>query len=152
VLGWGATFVSLRWGEYYTALERGIVDGIASMTLSVVANQPLYEVAKYIVDDPYYQSTLAIIGNLGKWNQLPPHLQKLIMEATIDWERKSIANSVDQFKEYRKQWEDGKTEFYKLAPDVAKWFLDQAYNSSWDYQQEKFPEVTQKLRKLLTKH
>jgi hypothetical protein len=41
-------------------------------------------------------------------------------------------------------------EFYKLQPDTAKWFLDTAYNAAWDYQMKRYPDVTPKLRQLIS--
>jgi len=42
-------------------------------------------------------------------------------------------------------------EFYKLSPEVDKWFIETAYNAAWESQQKKFPDVTQKLRELFLK-
>ena len=53
--------------------------------------------------------------------------------------------------EARQKMINAKIEFYKLSPPVADWFISTAYKAAWDYQQSRFPEVTAKLRELLTK-
>ena len=42
-------------------------------------------------------------------------------------------------------------EFYKLSPDMADWYLKTAYESAWQYQQKRFPDVTPKLKQLFSK-
>jgi len=34
---------------------------------------------------------------------------------------------------------------------VADWFVKTAYSAAWDYQQKRFPDVTPRLKELLTK-
>ena len=41
--------------------------------------------------------------------------------------------------------------FYKFEPSVEKWFIETAYKAAWDYQMERFPKETPKLRELLSK-
>lgn len=45
---------------------------------------------------------------------------------------------------------EAKVDIYNLPPDTAKWLVDTAYSSSWEYQQKRFPDVTPKLRALLS--
>jgi TRAP-type C4-dicarboxylate transport system substrate-binding protein len=148
---WGATVVSLAMPEYYSAMERGLVDGLSSCPMNLLVDDGIYEVTKYIVDHGYYQSTLAVIMNLDKWNQLPPHLQKLMMECFIQSE-KDMRDYYDKIKtRAREKMTKAGIEFYKFPPAMDKWFIDTAYNAAWDYQMKRYPEVTQRLRELLTR-
>jgi hypothetical protein len=45
---------------------------------------------------------------------------------------------------------DAKVEVYNLPPDMAKWLVDTAYESTWAFQQKRFPDVTPKLKTLLS--
>jgi TRAP-type C4-dicarboxylate transport system substrate-binding protein len=56
----------------------------------------------------------------------------------------------DRIKAREKMIKAG-VEFYKFPPDMAKWFIDTAYNAAWEYQMKRFPDVTPKLRELLSK-
>jgi len=82
----GASPVKIAHTETYTALERGVVDGYM-FPFSDVADLSLYEVCKYFIDHTFYESgNLVIIMNLEKFNSLPKHLQKVMVDAMIDLE------------------------------------------------------------------
>ena len=151
VVGWGAAHVSLGMSEYYEAMERGVADGIAGVPLTTYVSMGIHEVTKYCVDHPYWQSTVAVFMNLDSWNKLPQHLQKLIMKAQIEAEKDYIRLDAEETAAARQKATAAGVEFYKFAPDIAKWFLDTAYNATWDYQMERFPQQTPKLRELLSK-
>jgi TRAP-type C4-dicarboxylate transport system substrate-binding protein len=150
VKAWGATLVSIAMPEYYTSMERGLVDGLSSAPISAWYSQGVYQVTKYMIDHPYYQSTATVIMNLKKWNSLPQHLQKLIMECQIQYEKDYADVDSKDRDRLKQKAKEAKVEIYKLAPDVAKWFKDTAYNSAWEYQMQRFPKETPKLRELLT--
>jgi TRAP-type C4-dicarboxylate transport system substrate-binding protein len=127
------------------------VDGLSSAPLTLLVSAGIYEVTKYVVDHGYYQATLAVIMNLDKWNKLPKHLQNLMTECMIQSEKEMrdyYANLKAQAKE--KMVKSG-IEFYKLTPDMEKWFLKKAYDSAWDFQMKRYPDVTPKLRQLISK-
>jgi TRAP-type C4-dicarboxylate transport system substrate-binding protein len=151
VKGWGATVVSLAMPEYYTSMERGLVDGVASAGLSAWVGQGCQAVTKYLVDHPYYQSTVAMIMNLNSWDRLPPHLQKVMMDSMIQAEKDLLDWYGKDIVQLKQKMVDGGVKIYKFSPDMAKWFLETAYNSAWQYQEERFPEVTRRLQQLMTK-
>jgi len=151
VIAWGATQVTVAVPENYSALERGLVDGIAGQPLRGAVGFGWYELAKYIIDHPYYQSTVMLIMNLNSWNRLPEHLQKLMMKRMVQAEKDSMVKQTQTELGLKKKLAGSKVEFYKLSPDVAKWYLKTAYDSAWQYQQQRFPEVTPKLKELLSK-
>ena len=150
-VGWGATYSAVNLPEFYTAMERGMVDGIAGAAVSTWFNSGVYEVTKYMLDHPYYESSVSIIMNLDSWNQLPQNLQNIMMESIISSEKEQIALYAETEAQLIQKIKDGGVEFYKLSPDVAEWYVKTAYDAAWDYQQERFPEETQKLRELLSK-
>jgi len=151
VIGWGAVAVSVGLPEYFQAMERGVVDGIAGVPLTTYVALGAHEVTKYCVDHPYWQSTVAVFMNLDSWNKLPKHLQSLIMECQIQAEKDYIVLDAEDRAAARQKAKEVGLEFYKLAPDTAEWLLDTAYNATWDYQMKRFPKVTPRLRELLSK-
>ncbi len=148
---WGATVVSLSMQEYYSAMERGLVDGISSCPITQWVAQGCHEVTKYTVDHGYYQSTLAVIMNLDRWNKLPKHLQNIIMESIIQSEKDCREHDKKERAHAREKMIKAGVEFYKFPPDMAKWFIETAYNAAWEYQMKRFPDVTPRLRELLSK-
>jgi len=151
VTAWGATQVTVAVPENYSALERGLVDGIAGQPLRGAVGFGWFELAKYIIDHPYYQSTVILIMNLNSWSRLPEHLQKLMMKRMVQAESDSMVKQTQTELGLKKKLAGSKVEFYKLSPDVAKWYLKTAYDSAWQYQQQRFPEVTPRLKELLSK-
>lgn len=73
----GASTVDLAGGEVYSALQTGIVDAAAYITVSDDYGMGLHEVAKYILWPSIHcpTSTNDISVNLDAWNKLPPDLQ-----------------------------------------------------------------------------
>ena len=151
-IAWGAKVIPVRGvGDYYTSMERGLYDGVSSCPLPTWVALGCHEVTKYIIDHPYYKSTIGVIMNLDSWNRLPKHLQNLMTETMIEYPRYYAEMHTKEFAKARKLAEDAGVEFYKLKPDVADWFIKTAYDAAWEYQQKRFPEVTLKLKKVLTK-
>jgi TRAP-type C4-dicarboxylate transport system substrate-binding protein len=149
--GLGTTPTGMPLTDYYTALERGVIDGhIASMSVFVGIGS--HEVAKYAVRYPYWSTPNAIMFNLKKWNSLPPHLQKLFEEAAIEQEKAWPAiNKVEEGKIQQKAIDAG-VEFYELPPETAKFFHRAAYDKAWEDDAKKYPaKVVNGLRALIEK-
>jgi len=151
VKAWGATHVTVAIPENYSAFERGLVDGIAGQPLRGGVGFGWYELAKYIIDHPYYQSTVVLIMNLKSWNRLPEHLQKLMTECMIQTGKDSMVKQTETEAGLKKKVANAGVKFYKLSPDVADWYLKTAYDAAWQYQQKRFPDVTPRLKELLSK-
>jgi TRAP-type C4-dicarboxylate transport system substrate-binding protein len=148
--GWGAAVVNLLMTDYYTAMERNTVDGVSSSTITNWVNSGCQAVTKYLVQPGYLQSSVFVMMNLNTWNKLPPDLQQVINDAMVYSEKlngefwtEDRAKSIQKLKE-------AKVEIYNLPPDTARWFVDTAYESTWAYQQKRFPEVTPRLKQLLS--
>lgn len=77
---YGAVLLSLPGPEFYTSLDKNLVDHIATSPNGFVANK-LHEVSKYVTDNISlgYQLCFRIV-NLDAWNKLPPDVQKLMLE------------------------------------------------------------------------
>ena len=148
--GWGAAPVNLQMTDYYTAMERNTVDGVSSSTITNWVNSGCQAVTKYMVLPGYLQSSVFVMMNLNTWNKLPPDLQRVVTEAMIYSEKlngefwaEDTAKSIQKLKE-------AKVEIYNLPPNTAKWFVDTAYEATWAYQMKRFPDVTPRLKVLLS--
>jgi len=151
VEGWGASVTNVKITDYYNAMERGLVDSISGCPLDIWVSLGAQEVTKYVIDHPYYVSTAVAIMNLNSWNKLPKNLQTLLIESMTEYEKEKVGVEQKNREEARQKMINAKVEFYKLSPPVAQWYVSTAYKAAWDYQQKRFPEVTTKLRELLTK-
>lgn len=151
VLAWKGAWVSVAVSDCYTALERGVVKGIAGQPVATWVAQGGYEVAKYNIDHPYYKGTIAMIMNLNRWNNLSKNAQDMLKEASIKAETQIKAWQDKILADQRKLLADRGVKFIKFSPEDAAWYLKAAYDGAWEIQQKRFPDVTPKLRELLTK-
>lgn len=148
--GLGATIVHTAMPEYYSALEKGVADGIGT-SLFFWAGARIYEVTKYAIDHPFYTPTPAVIMNLNTWNRLPTHLQKILSDTLFESLRTWPDIASKKIEEDKRRGKNAGVEFYKLPTDFANWFLKVAYEEAWKEEERKNPEVGRKLRALLTK-
>ncbi|MBW2015979.1 MAG: TRAP transporter substrate-binding protein DctP [Deltaproteobacteria bacterium] len=140
--------VTVKFGETFTALERGLVDGFGFATLGP-ADWGWLEHCKYIIDIPFYtrQNTL-ILMNLEVWNGLDKDLQEKIMDITIKFEPEMVAYFK---KKIDKEWERyAKMGIKKIhfSPEEEKQYLDAAYNAEWEDLEKKVPDLVPTLKKL----
>lgn len=144
--GLSASPVVIPIAEYYTAMERGVVDGfVSSMTVFVAMG--LHQKTKYVIDHPFYRNPSPLIVNLGKWKSLPAHLKKIIEDTAIELE--TTWEPVDKPVQVtlRKKALDQGVVFHKLPPDVEKWYLTTAYDAAWEDDGKIYPpEVVTKLK------
>lgn len=86
----GGTPVLLAGGEIYTALERGTLDATEWVGPYHDQRLGLNRAAKYYYTPGWHEpgTTLELIVNKAAWNELPPHLQRIIevaARATNQW-------------------------------------------------------------------
>jgi hypothetical protein len=58
-------------------------------------------------------------------------------------------NAEDTAKSLQKL-KEAKVEVYTLPPDTAKWLVDTGYAATWEFQRKRFPDVTPKLKELMS--
>jgi tripartite ATP-independent transporter DctP family solute receptor len=76
----GASPVPLAYGELYTAVSQGTVDGF-DLTLPLVISSKFYEVTKYMTDIRYTYTTIMLNFNLERFNSYPEDIQAALVEA-----------------------------------------------------------------------
>lgn len=79
----------VAWGETYTALQQGTVDGEGN-TFSLLNDAKHTEVLKYATDSAHNYSMHLLLMNKKKWDSLKPEQQKIIQEAAqeaLAWQR-----------------------------------------------------------------
>ena len=148
--GWGAAAVNLQLTDYYTAMERNTVDGVSSSTLSNWVSSGCQAVTKFLVLPGYLQASPMVVMNLNVWNKLPKDMQQVITNAMIYSEKYSGDIWTEDKAKAMQKVKDAKVEVYNLSPDTAKWLVDTAYDSTWAYQMKRFPDVTPRLKTLLS--
>ncbi len=95
----------VAWGETYTALQQGTVDGEGN-TFSLLNDAKHSEVLKHAMNSEHNYSMHVLLMNKKKWDALKPEQQKIIREAAAEataWQRKESVvlekKAWDAFKE-----------------------------------------------------
>jgi len=128
LLGIGAPFISF--GEVYTAMERGVVDG-AWFSYSGAQTTGVDELSKYLAEFPMITGEMGHIINKDTWEKLSPADQRVIedigIEASLWW---------GQFHEqmataYKPKVKEMGVEIYEPTPEqIDQW--TQIVRPVWD--------------------
>jgi TRAP-type C4-dicarboxylate transport system substrate-binding protein len=147
----GAGVVTLKLSEYYTAMERNLVDGVISVPLAAWVAWGIHEKTKYVIDHPFFQATGLFVANLKSWNKLPKDVQDLIMGRMIEFEGEAVAYETRKEQQARKAFAKAGAEFYKFSPEVRQWYYNKIYESSWKHEIERHGKIVSDFRALLEK-
>lgn len=143
----GATPVTTSPAEAYTAMERGLVDGLGWPDIGLL-DFKFYEQAKYIMMPTFYQLRTATLMNPNSFKALPEPLQNVLLEAS---------RSADEIgAKWAKQKRDAEhaemakagVEFVSLSSAEAKQFIDLTEEKLWAKINELAPEDGARLRPL----
>ena len=94
----GATPVCMTWGEVYTALSQGVVDGVEN-SIDELYNQKLHEVQKYLSLTAHIYVSVPIIINEAFYTKLPLEYQKIVSDAAMEsvlYRRELLKTSEDK--------------------------------------------------------
>lgn len=94
----GATPVPVPWGEVYTAMRTGLVDGIETTPEGMV-NSKLYEVGKFVTRTQHINTVGSPIVSERFWKGLAAEQQAMIQQAITSvttWERAEMKTANDK--------------------------------------------------------
>lgn len=94
----GADPSSMNFGELFTALKEGTMDGQEN-PLAVIYQAKLYEVQKYVTIWDYSYDPLILCMNRKRWESFPSGDQKLLKSAAVEalhYERKLVEEGRDE--------------------------------------------------------
>ena len=97
----GATPTPMNYGEVYSALQTGVIDGAENDYVSYETSSH-YEVAKYYTVDGHLSPPALLLMNLNTFNSLSPEHQQAIEDAAAEavaFERKAMLDHEDVSKE-----------------------------------------------------
>jgi TRAP-type C4-dicarboxylate transport system substrate-binding protein len=147
-LALGIVPVTMPHAEIYTALERGVVDGLGAGNIGIY-EQGHHKFIRYIVEPGFYGNDQCILMNLNKWKALPNNLQEILTEAAKQAERETHARVKQQVAEERKKLLDAGLQLVKLSD--ADTYSKLAKEKGWEDVMKVAPKTGPELRKLLTK-
>ena len=145
----GAASVTIGAPDAYTALERGVIDGILYPRRLVTAIK-LQEVLKYYIDVPVYRYDANYIMNLDKWKSIPEDLQKIMKETALEIEKESapITRAIEE--QAAKDIASAGLKAIKFTPGETQKTINLLYNTEWDQAIKRYPEIGPKIKKYLS--
>jgi TRAP-type C4-dicarboxylate transport system substrate-binding protein len=113
----GGSPVQTVGGEYYTAMQRGIVDA-GLMTTYSLETYKMWEVADVVVNPPIFNNCfVGVWMNLDKWKSLSPELQRLFIDTARQLEPQWIKFCKDDDIRIEDIAKKHGVEFYVLPPE-----------------------------------
>jgi len=145
----GMVPVTVAFGETYTALQRGVVDGFGWPTIGP-REWGWLEFCKSVVDIPFYtrQNTFFLM-NLDTWNKLSKSSQDKIMEITIKYEPEMQAYFEKEIEKEKIEMGKIGLKRIKFSSEETKKFIDTANYAFLDDLEKKVPEEVKALKKLM---
>lgn len=114
---------AITWGETYTAMQTGLVDGMDAPFISIVDTR-LYEVSKYLLESSHMWATFNLIVNLNAFNRLPEDLQEIVLEAGSEAFEYVNEVAYEQVKGYAEFLQDKGMVFSKLSKEDREKFSE----------------------------
>jgi TRAP-type C4-dicarboxylate transport system substrate-binding protein len=145
----GATVVQTAPGEVYTALERGVVDGYG-WPISGIFDLGWQEKTKFRVDPGFYSAEVSILVNLNAWKRLDDKQRAFLNQQAV-WVESVAGDYIKLNEDEIKKQAAAGIQVITFPADVAKQYLDKAYQVGWDGIVAKSPEHGPKLKQLLSK-
>jgi len=145
----GASPVSISIPETYSALEKGIVDGVWMPIDQTIYENGWYRVLKYVLlPTSRFVTTDYLMINAKRFDALPKDVQDLFVETLKAME--------PEIWDYYTKATDGEInravkeglETLQLPPDVAKEFLNRTFDAAWKNLAAKAPETAAEISKL----
>lgn len=140
----GASPVSLAWGEIYTSLATGVIDGSIGSNMIDHRDGNHVEVAKYMYRLPLAGAqVLPIVVNKAAWNKLSDAAKKGVFDATVkhakaqlEMGKKWEKEAVEQMEAKGLQWSPEPSEEDKKAWKEAGAGLWDEYSAQDKYSKE----------------
>ncbi|MBI3706546.1 MAG: TRAP transporter substrate-binding protein, partial [Proteobacteria bacterium] len=118
---WGANPTPVDWGQTYTALQQGVIDGMQS-NIGPVWSGKFDEVVKYDVRLNYTASFVEVFMNGKKYASLAEQDRAAVLEAAKEaevWTRKYSADQVEGYLSDLKK--RGMEIYYPTPAEYAQW-------------------------------
>ena len=101
----GATVTAMSWGEVFTALQQGALDGEEN-AINTIHNERLYEVQKYVSLTEHIFAFATFTASKQKFDALPADIQKLIRECAVEATAAEGVDARNSIADYRKKLEE----------------------------------------------
>ena len=141
-----AQTVGIKPAEIAPAMESGSVDGFGWPDVGLSA-LGVSRVVKFRIDPGFYQSNMAVIVNLKRWETLSKEVKAILEREAVRYERDSVAYMNAIREEDEKSLLEAGMKIIRLEGEAAKHYLDAAHSAVWRALQKRSKNASA-LRKL----
>ncbi len=143
----GARAVQIPVSEIYTALERGMVDGLAFTTIGV-PDLGVEAFIRYRVEPSVLQLAVCLQANLDSWRRLDPRARALLESEAVRYERENRARfAALEAREHAALAAAG-LQVIRLPAEAAAAYVALARETTWQRLAARAPESARALRPL----
>ncbi|MBM3485152.1 MAG: hypothetical protein FJX67_00745 [Alphaproteobacteria bacterium] len=146
----GAIPVTTSPAEAYTALERGVVDGLGWPDIGLL-DFKFYEHAKFIMAPTYYQLRTVTLINPNSFNRLPKELQDILVKASRSADQVGAAWCKEQRDSEHAQMNKHGLQIVQLGAGDTKQFVDLTEEKLWSQILRQSPQDGARLKALFDK-
>ena len=127
----GASAIALPFGELYTSLQTGVVDGQEN-ALDTISTMKFYEVQDYLLISEHGANEDVVLFNEAWWDSLPTEYQDVITEAFLE-----VRPKVEEIKEAAQATalatiEESGITVYEMTDEQRAAFRDAMYEPARD--------------------
>jgi TRAP-type C4-dicarboxylate transport system substrate-binding protein len=126
----GATTIVISPGDIYSALERGLVKGLA-WPWGSVRSYGWQKFLKYRIDHGFYGATMVTLVNKKKWDGLSQAQQAVLNKQARIYEQTSDALLIKRSKIDDEVLRKAGVKFLKLEGKVREAYLNTIYGAKW---------------------
>lgn len=143
----GATPVTTSPAEAYTAMERGVVDGLGWPDIGLL-DFKFYEQAKYVMLPTFYQLRTATLVNPNSFKGLPEELQGVLVEALASADKIGEQWAKEKRDAEHAAMEEAGVEFISLSDEEATQFVSLTEEKLWNKISQISPDHGARLKPL----
>ncbi len=115
----GATTTPMAWGEVFTSLQQGVIDGQEN-PIPILQSSKLYEVQKYVsLTGHVYSPTALMIGD-QIWSQLSKKDQQIVLDAAKKAQEENYRVGDEKEEEFKAELEENGMEINEVDKQPFK--------------------------------
>ena len=142
----GGTAVVMGPQEVYTALERGVIDGMG-YSLTDIRARGVQKFVKYRIDPPFSHATISLVMHHPVWDKMPKKAQEFLDAQAEAWEKESYQYWKDKAAEEEKALAKLGMKTIDLQGKAREEYLATFLKGPWR-RMEQNPKVTVDMKEL----
>lgn len=142
----GGTAVVMGPQRVYTALERGVIDGMG-YSLSDIRARGVHKFVKYRIDPPFSYATIALVMNHAVWDKLPAKARKFLDDQAAAWEIESRQYWIDNAEKEKAALSKLGMKTIELKGKLRQEYIALFLKGPWG-RMERNPKITLDIKKL----